>query len=100
MVFVHIITHYSGQRIFLFSTACRPALGPTEANTQWVPAAVSPMVRGRVVKLITQLQPVSRLRIVELYLHFPICPQDIVLNYTIKDRDNFTLQLPSYLWTP
>jgi hypothetical protein len=33
------------QKILLFSTASRPALGPTQPPTQWVPGAVSPEVR-------------------------------------------------------
>jgi hypothetical protein len=31
---------WQGQEIFLFSTASRPALGPTQSRIQWVPGAV------------------------------------------------------------
>jgi hypothetical protein len=31
--------------MFLFSTASRPALGPTQPPTQWVPEALSPGVK-------------------------------------------------------
>jgi hypothetical protein len=34
-----------GQEIFLFSTAPRPALGPTQPPIQWVPGAFSPGVK-------------------------------------------------------
>jgi hypothetical protein len=30
-----------GREIFLYSTACRPVLGPTQPPLQWVPRAVS-----------------------------------------------------------
>jgi hypothetical protein len=35
---------------------------------------------GRSVKLTAQLHPVPRLRMVELYLRFPIRPHGVVLN--------------------
>jgi hypothetical protein len=31
--------------IFLFTTACRPALGPTQPPLQWVPGALSLSVK-------------------------------------------------------
>jgi hypothetical protein len=34
-----------GQEIFLYSTASRPALGPTQPPVQWVPEALSPGVK-------------------------------------------------------
>jgi hypothetical protein len=35
----------------------------------------------------------AEVKMVELYLHSPICVHDIVLNYIIKYRDNFTFYL-------
>jgi hypothetical protein len=61
--------------ILLFSIAPRPALGPTKLSTQWVPGALPPGI-----KLTTHLYLVLRLRMVELYLHSPICIQGVVLN--------------------
>jgi hypothetical protein len=50
-----------GLRIFLFTTASRPALGPTHPPIQWVPGALSLGVKnGRGVKLITHLHLVPR----------------------------------------
>jgi hypothetical protein len=34
-----------GQEICLFSTASRPAMGPTQPAIQWVPGALSPGVK-------------------------------------------------------
>jgi hypothetical protein len=31
-----------GKQIFLYSTASRPALGPTQVHIQWVPGTLSP----------------------------------------------------------
>jgi hypothetical protein len=35
-------------RIFLFSTASRPAMGPTQPPFQWVPGALSPEIKRSV----------------------------------------------------
>jgi hypothetical protein len=53
-------------KMFLCSTAFRPDPGPTQPTMQWVSGVLSPGV-----KLTTHLHLVRRLRMVELYLHFP-----------------------------
>jgi hypothetical protein len=45
---------------------------------------------SRGVKLTTNLHLVLRSRMVEVNLHSLICLHGIVLNYIIKNRDNFT----------
>jgi hypothetical protein len=42
------------------------------------------------MKLTTNVYLMSRLRMMEPYLHSPICLHRLVLNYIIKYRDNFT----------
>jgi hypothetical protein len=60
------------QEIFLFSTAIRLALGPTQSPIQWVPGAISLGINRPGVKLTTHLHLVPRSKIVELYLQsFP-----------------------------
>jgi hypothetical protein len=57
-------------RIFLFTTASRMALGPTQPPIQWVPGALS---LGREA----ENSPPSSAEVkecVELYLHFPNTP--------------------------
>jgi hypothetical protein len=48
---------------FLFSTASRPALRPTQTTIQWSPGALSLGLSGKDVKLTTHLQLVPRSRI-------------------------------------
>jgi hypothetical protein len=68
-------------KIFLFSIASRPAVGPTQPPIQWVPWALSPGGKRQGVKLTTHLHLVPRSRMVELYLHSPVCLYGIVLNW-------------------
>jgi hypothetical protein len=51
-----------GLGIFLFTTASRPALGPTQPSIQWVPGALSLGVKRPGVKLTTRLHLVPRSR--------------------------------------
>jgi hypothetical protein len=55
-----------GQKIFVYFTVSGPP-------PQWVPGAVSWGKIGRGVKLTTHLHPVPKSRMVDLYLHSPIC---------------------------
>jgi hypothetical protein len=66
-------------KIFLFSTASRPALGPTQSTIQQVPGVISLAARPSGWEA-DHLNPVLRSRMMELYLHFPICLHDIVFN--------------------
>jgi hypothetical protein len=50
------------------------------------PASYPVATRG--MKLTTHFRVLKRM--VELYLHSPICPHGLVLNYIIECKDNFT----------
>jgi hypothetical protein len=63
------------QESFLYSTASKLTLGPTQLHIQWVPGFLSPGV-----KLTTHLHLLPRSRIVELYLHSAIRFDGVVLN--------------------
>jgi hypothetical protein len=68
-------------KIFLFSTASRPALRPTLSYIKWVLEVNSPGVKwDESVKLTTHLHVVPRSRMMKLYLHSHICLHGIVLN--------------------
>jgi hypothetical protein len=60
------------QRIYLFFITTRPALGPDQPPVQLAPGIVSPGVRGQGHEADRSPHPMSRLRMMELYLHFPI----------------------------
>jgi hypothetical protein len=62
-------------------------LRPIQPYTDRVPGALSPGVKRRGVKLITRFRLVSKSRMVELYLHSPICVHGVVC----KHRDNVTV---------
>jgi hypothetical protein len=65
-----------GKYFSVFSTAFRQALRSIQHPIQWVRGEISPGV-----KVATHLHLVLRSRMVELYLHSPICLHGIVLNY-------------------
>jgi hypothetical protein len=67
-------------KVFLFSISSIPVLGPTQPPIQWVPRDLSPGKSGQYMKLTTYLYLVSRLRMMGLYLHSPICLHAKVLN--------------------
>jgi hypothetical protein len=77
-------------RIFFFSITSRLALGPTQPPIQRVPMAVSLGVK-RPLREADHVHLVPRLRMVELYLHFPIRLHGAVLN---KLSPGITLPLP------
>jgi hypothetical protein len=69
------VSSRQGLGIFLFTTASKPALGPTQPPIQWVPGALSLGVKrlGRE----SGHSPASSAEVkewVELYLHFPNMP--------------------------
>jgi hypothetical protein len=66
---------------FLFSTESRPVVRPAQPPIQCVPGTLSWRYSGWGVKLIAHLHLGRRSRMVELYLHFPICIRGILLNY-------------------
>jgi hypothetical protein len=78
-------------KIFLFSTASRPTVGPTQLPIRWVPGALSPGVKPQRVKLATHLHLMPRSRKVNLYLHSPIYLHGIVLNYAQRQLHLFYL---------
>jgi hypothetical protein len=81
-----------GLRNFLFDTASRPALGPTQPPMQWVPAALSLEIKwpGR----DADHSPQSSAEVkdcVKLYLHFRNTPS--WGGAQLKHRDSFTFYL-------
>jgi hypothetical protein len=63
-------------KVFLFSMMSKPALGPTQPLIQWVLGAIAP---GSKVVVAGSFHLELWSRVVELYLHSPICPHGIVL---------------------
>jgi hypothetical protein len=65
-------------KFFLFSVTFGPTLGPTQTSIQWglFPRGQS----DKVVKLTTHLHQLPKSRMVELYLHYPVCLHGVVLN--------------------
>jgi len=76
---------------FLFSTAFRLALGPTQPPIQWVSGAHTLGVKLMGRKLTAHLHPVPRLR-----LHgavHPLLRYIFVVWCLVKHRDNFTFMI-------
>jgi hypothetical protein len=70
----------AGLGIFLFTTASRTALGPTQPPIQWVPGALSLGVK-RPEREDEHSPPSSaEVKCVELYLHSPIRLHGVVLS--------------------
>jgi hypothetical protein len=64
-----------GLGIFLFSTAFRPALGPTQPPIQWVPGALSLGVKRPGSVADHSLPSSAEVKeCMELHLHFPNSP--------------------------
>jgi hypothetical protein len=79
-----------GPRIFLFTTASRRALGPTQLPIQWVPGALSLVVKlpGSEADLSSPSSAEFK-KCVELYLHSSNMPS--WRDAQLKHRDYFTL---------
>jgi hypothetical protein len=86
----------AGLGIFLFTTASRPALGPTQPPIQWVPGTLSLGVKRRGSEADHSPPSSAEVReCVELYLHSPN-----TLSYRgaqSKHRDNFTFYISANL---
>jgi hypothetical protein len=74
----------SGRSMRIFSSPqCpdRPALGPTQYPTQWIPGVPFLWQNSWGVNLSIHFHLLLRSRIVKLYLHSPIYLHGVVLNY-------------------
>jgi hypothetical protein len=81
-----------GRGIFLFTTASKTALGPTQPPIQWVPGALSLEVKRPGSVADHSLPSSAEVKeCVELYLHYPSTPSWRGAQLKIKHRDNFTL---------
>jgi hypothetical protein len=81
----------AGLVIFLFTTASRPALGPTEPPIQWVPGALSPGVKRPWHE--ADHSPLSSAEVKEcVELHFHLRTRFMAW-CLVKQRDNFTFTL-------
>jgi hypothetical protein len=87
-----------GVGIFLFTTASRTALGPTQPPIQWVPGALSLGVKrpGREASH-SPLSSAEVKECVELYLHSPNTPSR--RGARLKHRYNFTFYLYTATWS-
>jgi hypothetical protein len=80
--------------IFLFTTASRTALGPTQPPIQWVPGALSLGVKRPGCEADYSRPSSTEVKeCVDLYLRSPIRLHDVVLSKYTKHRDNFTFTL-------
>jgi hypothetical protein len=84
---------FGGLGIFLFTTASRPALGPTQSPIQWVPRALSLGVkRPRCEADHSPPSSVESKECMELYIHSPDTPSLRVAQF--KKSTGTTLSLP------
>jgi hypothetical protein len=78
-----------GLRIFLFTTASRPVLEPTQPPIQWVPGSLSLGVKRQGREADHSPPPSAEVKeYVELYLHYSNTPS--WRGAQLKHRDNFT----------
>jgi hypothetical protein len=91
-----------GLGVFLFTTASRTALGPTQPAIQWVPDSLSLVVKrpGREANHSPPSSPEIK-EWVELYLHSSNTPS--WRGAQLKHRDNFTFtfcftEIIEYIW--
>jgi hypothetical protein len=78
-----------GLGIFLFTSASRPALGPTQPPIQWVPGALSLGVKGT-GREDNHLHP-SRAEVKNAWSYTSVSPYVFMAWYIGKHRDKFTL---------
>jgi hypothetical protein len=85
---VRIFESRQGLGIFLFSTASRPALGPNQPPFQWVPGALSPMIKRPGRK--ANHTPPSSAEVKNAWRYTSIRQYIFIAWYLVKHRDNFT----------
>jgi hypothetical protein len=90
---------WQGLGIFLFTTASRTALGPTQTPIQWIAGALYMGVKWSGYE--ADRSPPSSAKVkecVELYLLSPVCLHDVVLSKKKKsiETTTFTLYLTNF----
>jgi hypothetical protein len=75
--------------IFIFATASRPALGPTQFPIQWVPDALSPWIKRRGLEADHSF--LSSVEVKNAWSYTSTRQYVFILWYLVKRRDNFTL---------
>jgi hypothetical protein len=84
-----VLDSRQGLGVFLFATASRPVLGPTQTPIQWVPRALSLKVKRPGPEADHSPPSIAMVKeCVELYLHSLDTPSGG--GAQLKHRDNFT----------